>query len=124
MVILENDLPTYHSGKEGVYILASELLQISAEIPDALVNSKPYWIKENRKHAIWLDPESNSCWNIGAMPDVGTSIYGITSTDHTSMPCEAVNWEYQKGRNWIPTADVKVHGKKFHLKFFLMKMYL
>ena len=111
MVVLENDLPTYHSGKEGVYILASELFQIPAQA--ALVNSKPYWVKENRKHAIWFDPDSNSSWNIGAMPDVGTSIYGITSTDHTSMPCEAVNWEYQKGRNWITTTDVKVQGKKF-----------
>ena len=56
MVILENDVSIRHSDKEGVYILASELRQI----PDALVNSKPYWIKENRKHAIWFDPESNS----------------------------------------------------------------
>ena len=111
MVILENDVPIYHNGKEGIYILASELLQVPPT--DALVNSKPYWIKENRKHAIWFDPESNSSWNIGAMPDVGTSIYGIASMNHALMPFENVHWEYQKGRNWIPTTDVKVKGKQF-----------
>ena len=121
MVTLENDVPIYHNGKEGVYILASELFQIPPQIPDALVNSKPYWIKENRKHAIWFDPNSNSSWNIGAMPDVGTSIYGITSTDHMSMPYEAINWEYQKGRNWIPTMDIKVQGNKFEINFNIHK---
>ena len=104
MVILENDVSNYHDGKEGVYILASEL-----------VNSKPYWIKENQKFALWFDPESNSSWNIGAMSDVGTSIYGIASMDHALMPFEAVNWEYQKGRNWIATTDVKVTGKIFQM---------
>ena len=104
MVILENDVSIYHDGKEGVYSLASEL-----------VNSKPYWIKENQKFALWFDPESNSSWNIGAMSDVGTSIYGIASMDNALMPFEATNWEYQKGRNWIHTTDVKVTGKNFQM---------
>ena len=106
MVTMENDVSFYHRSKEGIYILASELLQKPAQD----VYSKPYWIKENGKHAIWFDPESNSSWNIGAMQDVGTSIYGIASIDHASMPCEAINWEYQKGRKWIPTTDIKVEG--------------
>ena len=108
---MENEVPNYHSGKEGVYILASELLQIPG--PAALINSRPYWIKENRDYAIWFHPEFNS-WNIGAMPNAGTSTYGITSTGHSlsSIPCEAVNWEYQYGRQWIQTTtDVKVKGK-------------
>ena len=113
MVNWENDVPFYHSGKEGVYILASELLQIPAAV--SLVNLKPYWIKENKEDAIWFDPESDSSWNIGAMKDVGTSTYNITSTDKTSMPFEVINWEYQKGRNWIPTTDIKVQGKIFQM---------
>ena len=113
MVNWENDVPFYHSGKEGVYILASELLQIPAAA--SLMNSKPYWIKENKKDAIWFDPESDGSWNIGGMQDVGTSTYNITSMDKTSMPFEAINWEYQKGRNWIPTTDIKVQGKIFQM---------
>ena len=115
MVILENDVQICHSGKEGVYILASELLQIPAAA--SLVNSKPYWIKENKRDAIWFDPESDSSWNIGAMQDVGTSTYNIISTDKTSMPFEAINWEYQKGRKWIPTTDITVQGKNFQMNF-------
>ena len=109
MVVLDNDVSIHHSGKEGVYNLASDLLQIPS------VQSKPCWIKEDQKHAIWFDPESNSSWNIGAMTNIGTSTYDISAIDCTSIPCEAVNWEYQKGRNWIHTTDVKVQGTKFQM---------
>ena len=46
------------------------------------------------------------------MTNIGTSTYDISAIDCTSIPCGAVNWEYQKGRNWIHTTDVKVQGKK------------
>ena len=99
-----DDVKALHPSKEGVYILA----------PD-LVNGRRYWIQEKGKgqggNAVWCNDKKH--WSIGPKENLGTRLVGIYSDipdEEGFGPIEATNWKWleKNSGKWIPTSDIIV----------------
>ena len=100
---MRNDVKNAQNSKEGVYVLASDL-----------VNRKPHWYQLSGTNSIcWLDRFKR--WCIGPPRDYSCGLMSTSDVDDVLLPQEVTKWKYAKGKydknmhmEWVYTTDLHI----------------
>ena len=102
-ITLKNEVKNAQHLKEGVYSLASDL-----------INRKPHWYQLSGTNSIcWLDRFQR--WCVGPLGDYSCGLMSTSDVDVVLLPQEVTKWKYPKGKKsedmhveWVYTTDLDI----------------